>query len=183
MEISLAESQTDSYFPTKRPTGYPKQKGVSDTHIQRRTITKINHYRRAALERSVMKSISLVGGLESILRGHNPRPYFCRGFFLLFGALWFILRGVLFYVFPCAILFLCFQPFSIAITSLWDERANLSAFRMFDRFVRVWICRFPLPLDVWEELRFVIVALPGLFSYLTLFLFRHITCSVRMKAF
>ena len=32
--------------------------------------------------------------------------------------------------------------------------------------VLVWICRFPLPLDVWEGLRFVIVALPGLFSYL-----------------
>ena len=30
----------------------------------------------------------------------------------------------------------------------------------------VWICRFPLALDVWEVLRFVIVALPGLFSYL-----------------
>ena len=28
------------------------------------------------------------------------------------------------------------------------------------------ICRFPLPLGVWEGLRFVIVALPGLFSYL-----------------
>ena len=37
---------------------------------------------------------------------------------------------------------------------------------MFDLFVLVWICRFPLPLDVWEGLRFVIVALPGLFSYL-----------------
>ena len=40
METSLAESQTDSYFPTKWPNGYPKQKDVSDTHIQRRTITK-----------------------------------------------------------------------------------------------------------------------------------------------
>ena len=49
---------------------------------------------------------------------------------------------------------------------LWEERANLSAFRTFVRFVLVWICRFPLPLGVWEGLRFVIVALPGLFSYL-----------------
>ena len=72
----------------------------------------------------------------------------------------------LLYVLPCAILFLCFfSPFSIVITSLGEERANLSAFRMFDRVVLVWICRFPLPLDVWERLRFVIVALPGLFSY------------------
>ena len=61
-----------------------------------------------------------------------------------------------------------FSPFSIAITSLGEERANLSAFRTFIRFVLVWICRFPLPLGVWEGLRFVIVAHPGLFSYLFL---------------
>ena len=59
-----------------------------------------------------------------------------------------------------------FSPFSIAITSLGEERANLSAFRRFVRFVLVLICRFPLPLGVWEGLRFVIVALPELFSYL-----------------
>ena len=83
---------------------------------------------------------------------------------LLLVALWFILRCDLLYVFPCVILFLCFfSPFSIAITSLGEERANLSAFRTFVRFVLVWICRFPLPLGVWEGLRFVIVALPGLF--------------------
>ena len=57
--------------------------------------------------------------------------------------------------------FLCVS-FNIAITSLGEERANLSAFRTFVRFVLVWICRFPLPLGVWEGLRFVIVALPGL---------------------
>ena len=39
MEISLAESQTDSYFPTKWTNGYPKPNDVSDIHIQRRTIT------------------------------------------------------------------------------------------------------------------------------------------------
>ena len=53
---------------------------------------------------------------------------------LLFIALWFILRGDLLYVFPCVILFLCLSPFSIAITSLGEERANLSAFRTFVRF-------------------------------------------------
>ena len=86
METSLVESQTDSYFPIKWPNGYPKQKDVSDTHIQRRSIAKKKRDRRTALERSV-KSISLGvgggggvgGGLKSILRGHNPRPYFCRG--------------------------------------------------------------------------------------------------------
>ena len=88
---------------------------------------------------------------------------------LIFVALWFILRGDLLYVFPCVILFLCvFSPFSIAITSLGEERANLSAFRTFVRFVLVWICWFLLPLRVREGLRFVIVALPGLFSYLVL---------------
>ena len=57
---------------------------------------------------------------------------------LLFVALWFILRGDLLYVFQCVILFLCvFSPFSIAITSLGEERANLSVFRTFVRFVLV----------------------------------------------
>ena len=57
---------------------------------------------------------------------------------LLFVALWFILRGDLFYVLPCVISFLCFfSPFSIAITSLGEERANLSAFRTSIRFVLV----------------------------------------------
>ena len=66
----------------------------------------------------------------------------------------------------CHFVLVFFSPFSIAITSLGEERANLSAFRTFVRFVLIWICRFPLPLGVWEGLRFVIVALPGLFSYL-----------------
>ena len=91
---------------------------------------------------------------------------------LLFVALWFILRGDLLYVFPCVILFLCFSPFSIAITSLGEEKANLGAFRTFVRFVLVWICRFPLPLGVWEGLRFVVVALPRLF----LFFFYYTLC-------
>ena len=69
----------------------------------------------------------------------------------------------------CHFVLVFFSPFSIAITSLGEERANLSAFRtffFFVRFVLFWICRFPLPLGVLEGLRFVIVALPGLFSYL-----------------
>ena len=57
------------------------------------------------------------------------------------------------------------SPFSIAITSPREERANHSAFRTYFRFLLVWFCLFPLPLRVWEELRLVIVALPGLFSY------------------
>ena len=69
----------------------------------------------------------------------------------------------------CYFVLVFFSPFSIAITSLGEERANLSAFRTFVRFVLVWICRFPFPLGVWEGLRFVIVALPGFFSYLFFF--------------
>ena len=68
----------------------------------------------------------------------------------------------------CHFVLVFFSPFSIAITSLGEERANLSAFRTFVRFVLVWICRFPLPPGVWEGLQFVIVALPALFSYLFL---------------
>ena len=58
-----------------------------------------------------------------------------------------------------------FNPFSIAITSLGEERANLSAFRTFV-LALVWFCLFPLPLGVSEGLRFVIVTLPGLFSHI-----------------
>ena len=56
-----------------------------------------------------------------------------------------------------------YSPFSIAISSLGEERANLSAFRTFVRFALIWFCLFPLPLGVWEWLRLVIVAHPGLF--------------------
>ena len=69
--------------------------------------------------------------------------------------------------------FFFFSPFSIAIISLGVEGANLSAFRTFVRFVLVWICLFSLPLGVWEGLRFVIVAVPGLFSYLFFYIFLH----------
>ena len=71
----------------------------------------------------------------------------------------------------CHFVLVIFSPCSIAITSLGEERANLSAFLTFVRFVLVWICRFPLPLGVWEKLRFVIVAFPGLFSSLFSVLF------------
>ena len=57
----------------------------------------------------------------------------------------------------CHFVLVFFSPFSIVITSLGEERAKLSAFRTFVRFVLVWICRFPVPLGIWEELRFVII--------------------------
>ena len=80
----------------------------------------------------------------------------------------------------CHFVLVFFCPFSNAITSLGEERANLSAFRTFVRFVLVWICRFPLPLGVWERLRFVIVALPGLFAYI---FFSHALCFVFVLLF
>ena len=73
----------------------------------------------------------------------------------------------------CHFVLVFFRSFSIGITSLGEERTNLRAFRTFVRFVLVWICRFPLPLGVWEGLRYVIVALPGLFSYLFNILSNH----------
>ena len=77
---------------------------------------------------------------------------------LLFVALWFILRGTWFKVLPCII---CY-------CSLGKERGNLRAFLTFVWFALVWFwfCLFPLPLGVWEGLRFVIVTYPGLFSYI-----------------
>ena len=71
----------------------------------------------------------------------------------------------------CYFVLVLFSPFSIAITSLGEERANLSAFRTFVRFVFVWFCRFLLPLGIWEGLRFVIVAFSGLFSYPFLYVY------------
>ena len=71
----------------------------------------------------------------------------------------------------CHYVLVFFGHFGIAITSLGEEGAGLGAFRAFVRFVLVWICRFPLLLVCvgageggWQ--RFVIVALPGLFSRL-----------------
>ena len=63
-----------------------------------------------------------------------------------------------------------FGPFSIAIASLWGSEAGegLDPFRTFVLFVLVWICRFPLPLGVWEGLRSVIVALLPFFSYMNI---------------
>ena len=67
----------------------------------------------------------------------------------------------------CLVLFCSFffSPFSIAITLLGEERANLNAFGTFVRFALVCFCLFSLPPGVWEGQRLVIVALPGRFSY------------------
>ena len=83
--------------------------------------------------------------------------------FVVYSTRRFVLCLVL-----CHFVLVFFSPFGIAITSFREERAILSAFRAFVGFVLVWICRFSLPLCVWEGLWFVIVTLPGLFLYLCL---------------
>ena len=68
-----------------------------------------------------------------------------------------------FKVFPCFLSSCFFILFGIVITSLGEEGAGLCASRAFVCFVRVRFCHFSLPLGVGSWLRFVIVALPGLF--------------------
>ena len=51
------------------------------------------------------------------------------------------LFSYLFFFFAlCYFVLVFFGPFSIAITSLGEVRANLSAFRTFVRFALVWFC-------------------------------------------
>ena len=99
---------------------------------------------------------------------------------LLFVALWFILRGDLLYVFPCVILFLCFLVLLVLrLPRLGKRELILVLFvRLFDLSCldlsvsssswclgRAAVCGCGTP---WTFLLpfFVIVALPGLFSYL-----------------
>ena len=89
-----------------------------------------------------------------------------KRFILYLTLCYFVLVFFILCLTLCYFVLVFFSPFSIAITSLGEERANLSAFRTFFRFALVWFCLFPLPLGVWVGLRFVIVALSGLFSYL-----------------
>ena len=79
----------------------------------------------------------------------------------------FILRGDLFFVLPCVIWFLCFSVLlALRLPRLGKRELILALFvRLFD-FCLFGFCLFPLPLGVWEGMRFVIVALLGLFSYL-----------------
>ena len=65
----------------------------------------------------------------------------------------------------CLVLFCScvFQSFNIAITSLVEKKANISAFCTFVRFALVWFCLFSLTFGVWEGLWLLIVSLPGLF--------------------
>ena len=53
----------------------------------------------------------------------------------------------------CYFVLVFYSPFSVAITSLGEERTSFSALRTFVRFALVWFCLFPLSLGVWEGLR------------------------------
>ena len=66
----------------------------------------------------------------------------------------------------CYFVLVFFSPFGTAITSLGENRGNLSVFCTFVRFALVWTCLFSLPVGVLEGLRLVILALPGLFFYI-----------------
>ena len=84
---------------------------------------------------------------------------------LLFVALWFILRGNLLYVFPCVILFLCFSVLLVLRLPRLGKRELILVL-----LVRLFgLCLFGFVGFLFllgEGLRFVTVALPGLFSYL-----------------
>ena len=86
---------------------------------------------------------------------------------LLFVALWFILRNDLFYDFHCAILFLCFSVLlALRLPRLGKRELILVLFVRLFSLCLFGFVGFQLPLGVWEGLRFVIVALPGLLSCL-----------------
>ena len=81
---------------------------------------------------------------------------------LLFVALWFILRGDLFYGFPCVILFLCFSVLlALRLPRLGKRELILVLFvNLFD------LCLFGFVGFLFLLVSgCVIVALPGLFSY------------------
>ena len=61
---------------------------------------------------------------------------------LLFVALWFILRGDLFYVLPCVILFLCFSVLlALRLPSLGKRELILVHFvRLFDLCLFGFVC-------------------------------------------
>ena len=101
--------------------------------------------------------------LQKFSKGHNSAnirwTVTLKQYALVYSMRLFVLCLTLCYF----VLVFFFSPFSIVITSLGEDRANFSAFCMFVRFALVWFFLFPLPLGVWEGLRFVIVALLGHF--------------------
>ena len=76
---------------------------------------------------------------------------------------------VIVYLLPCVILFLCFSVLlALRLPCLGKKYLILVLFCMFVRFALVWFCLFFS--SSWSLGRFVIVALPGLFTYLFFFM-------------
>ena len=101
---------------------------------------------------------------------------------LFLVALWFILRDDLFYflasffyLFFLFIYFLFLVLLTLRLPRLGKGELIAVLFCRFVLFALVWFCLFSLPLGVWEGLRFVIVALPGLFSYLFYTQYKQLT--------
>ena len=124
----------------------------------------------------VESSIGTQGGVGWLWGCFAPTPVVCSTdrsgamvpvLVLLFVALWFVLRGGLLCVFPCVVLFLCFSVLLVLRLSRLGnrERVLVLLVRLFGLCLFGFV-GFPIALGVWEVLRFVIVALPGLFSYL-----------------
>ena len=65
----------------------------------------------------------------------------------------------------CHFILVFFSPFSIAITSLGEERAKLVLFVRLFGLCLFGFVGFLFHLGSGKGLRFLIVALPGLFSY------------------
>ena len=125
---------------------------------------------------------------KSALTPHPPTPVFYSTdrskavvpvLVVLFVALWFILRGDLFYVLPCVVLFQCFSVvLALRLPRLGKRELILVLFvRLFSLRLFGFVC-FLFLLCVWDGLRLVFVALPGLFSY---FVFCTLKKRVREK--
>ena len=80
--------------------------------------------------------------------------------FVVYATRRFVLCLIMYY------LFLCFSVLlALRLPRLGKRELILVLIvHLFDALV--WFCLFSLPLGVWEGLRFVVMVLPGLFSYL-----------------
>ena len=136
----------------------------------------------------IKSSIGTQGEVTSCKSALNP-PVVCSAdrskavvavLVFLFDALWFILRGDLLYVFPCVILFLCFSVLLVLRLPRLGKRELILV--LFVRLFGLCLFRFVgfLFLLGSGKLRFVIVALPGLFSYI-FSIYNHVRCVIHLE--
>ena len=115
----------------------------------------------AGRKRALNPTVVYSNDRSKIFKSGSPGVSLTLCCFVVYSTRQFVLSLVL-----CNFVLIFFNPFSILITSLGVERANLCSFRTFVRFAFVWFCLFPLLLCVLDGLRLVIVALTDFFSYL-----------------